>query len=131
MNNNIIKVIINKEQEKNRIDKILMENNIIKNLNITRGQLQNIIKNGNLKKNNQTFIDNSYKAKLNDNFELLIPEIKEKTLQATEIPLNIVYEDNDLIVINKQAGLGRIAAQMKQQEVEYDHHHAGRHLAHQ
>ena len=105
MNNNIIKIIINKEQEKNRIDKILMENDIIKNLNITRGQLQNIIKNGNLKKNNQTFIDNSYKAKLNDNFELLIPEIKEKTLQATEIPLNIVYEDNDLIVINKQAGL--------------------------
>ena len=105
MNNNIIKVIINKEQEKNRIDKILMENDIIKNLNITRGQLQEIIKNGNLKKNNQTFIDNSYKAKLNDNFELLIPEFKEKTLKATEIPLNIVYEDNDLIVINKQAGL--------------------------
>ena len=73
MNNNIIKIIINKEQEKNRIDKILMENDIIKNLNITRGQLQNIIKNGNLKKNNQTFVDNSYRAKLNDNFELLIP----------------------------------------------------------
>ena len=105
MNNNIIKIIINKEQEKNRIDKILMENDIIKNLNITRGQLQNIIKNGNLKKNNQTFIDNSYKAKINDNFELIIPEFKEKTLKATEIPLNIVYEDNDLIVINKQAGL--------------------------
>lgn len=105
MNNNIIKIIINKEQEKNRIDKILMENDIIKNLNITRGQLQNIIKNGNLKKNNQTFIDNSYKAKINDNFELIIPEFKEKTLQATEIPLDIIYEDNDLIVINKQAGL--------------------------
>lgn len=102
---NILKLIIQKDQEKNRIDKILMETEIIKNLNITRSQLQEIIKNKCLKKNNEIFTNNSYKAKINDNFELLVPDIKEKTLKPSPILLNIVYEDNDLIVINKQAGL--------------------------
>ena len=100
-----LKIIIQKEQEKNRIDKVLMGSDIIKDLNITRNQLQEFIKSGNLRKGCDIITNSSYKVKVGDIFELLIPEIIEKKLQPSNIPLDIIYEDNDLIVINKQAGL--------------------------
>jgi len=72
---------------------------------IPRTKIQEAIENGKLLKNNIIFTTNSYKIKENDEFEFEIPEIEEKILKPKSIPLNIVYEDNDLLVINKQAGL--------------------------
>ncbi len=47
----------------------------------------------------------SYKVKLNDKIIIEIEEPKESKLKAEEIPLNVVYEDNDIIIINKEKGM--------------------------
>jgi 23S rRNA pseudouridine1911/1915/1917 synthase len=47
----------------------------------------------------------SYKVKENDFITIEIQEPKESKLKAEEIPLNVVYEDNDIIIINKEKGM--------------------------
>lgn len=84
-----------------RIDKILA--NLCQPF--PRAKIQEFIKDGKLKNHNKIFTDNSYKIKANDDFDFDLPEFEEKTLKPKSIPLDIIYEDNDVIVINKQAGL--------------------------
>ncbi|MBR1802501.1 MAG: RluA family pseudouridine synthase [Clostridia bacterium] len=47
----------------------------------------------------------SYKVQTGDSITIEIPEPKETTLKAQEIPLQIVYEDKDIIVVNKEKGM--------------------------
>ena len=47
----------------------------------------------------------SYKVKKDDTITIEIDEPKEVDLKAQEIPLNIIYEDNDIVVINKEKGM--------------------------
>lgn len=104
----MIKVIIKADTENigTRIDKAFSSFHKIKSLNLTRGQIQNFIKEGFLEKNGEKFTDNSYLIKSNDCLTINIPEeTQKKELKTADIPLNIIYEDDDLIVINKQAGL--------------------------
>ena len=49
--------------------------------------------------------DNSYKVKIGDVFQVLIPPAAEAEPVAEDIPLEIVYEDDDLLVVNKPAGM--------------------------
>lgn len=81
-----------------------IDNYLIKILNKSRSKIQNLIKTENVKVNNK-IIKNSYIVKQNDNIE--INEIEEQTLsaKAEKIDLDIVYEDDDIIVVNKQNGL--------------------------
>lgn len=87
------------EEANERID-----NYLIKILNKSRSKIQNLIKTENVKVNNK-IIKNSYIVKQNDNIE--INEIEEQPLsaKAEKIDLDIVYEDDDIIVVNKQNGL--------------------------
>ena len=43
----------------------------------------------------------SYKIKMNDAIEITIPDNKEMDVLPEDIPLDIVYEDQDVIVVNK------------------------------
>ena len=81
-----------------------IDNYLIKILNKSRSKIQNLIKTENVKVNNK-IIKNSYIVKQNDNIE--INEIEEQPLsaKAEKIDLDIVYEDDDIIVENKQNGL--------------------------
>ena len=47
----------------------------------------------------------SYKTKQGDVIEIHIPEAKEINLKAQNIPLDVVYEDSDIIVVNKPKGM--------------------------
>lgn len=47
----------------------------------------------------------SYKMKAGDVLEIEIPEPKESTIEPEDIPLNIIYEDEDIIVVNKPKGM--------------------------
>lgn len=47
----------------------------------------------------------NYKVKKGDHILIAIPEVKELTLEAQDIPLEIVYEDEDVAVINKPQGM--------------------------
>ncbi len=47
----------------------------------------------------------SYKVKINDKIEIEIEKAKEAKLKAEDIPLNVIYEDDDIIIINKEKGM--------------------------
>lgn len=99
---------IDKENVGYRLDKILTEKikeQLDENKYYSRNRIKNMIKNNFLKKNGFEFNNINYKVKENDNFEIILDDIKETDIKATNIAINIVYEDNDVIVINKQAGL--------------------------
>lgn len=72
---------------------------------ISRTYLQNLITNGHLFKNDEIFTATSYKIRDGDVFRLLLPDVVDSHIEARNIPLDIVYEDSDLAIINKQAGL--------------------------
>ena len=91
---------INKELAGNRIDKTLP--NLDKNL--TRVMAQKLIEQGNVKVNGKN-VKTSYKLNENDKVEVEIPEVKEVCIEAQDIPVEVLYEDNDIIVVNKPKGL--------------------------
>ncbi|MBZ4666748.1 S4 domain-containing protein, partial [Mahella sp.] len=70
----------------------------------TRSHIQNLIKNGNITVNGQ-HIKNGYKLKDGDVIKIDIPELRPIDIQPEDIPLNILYEDEDIIVINKPQGM--------------------------
>ena len=95
------KVNINKELSSSRLDKILTR----KLGKYSRMQIKMLIKNGNVKLNNQPILDPSYLVRENDRFEISIIQSNEIKYIGEDIKLDIIYEDNDLLVINKQAGI--------------------------
>jgi 23S rRNA pseudouridine1911/1915/1917 synthase len=72
---------------------------------ISRTRIKNLILNKKLKLNNQIIIDPSKKVSYGDTLELIIPEPKIASLTPYKYKLDIIYEDEDLIVINKPAGI--------------------------
>ena len=98
---NIIKLIV-KETEKNlRIDILLSK----KKNDLSRTRVKNLILNNNLKINNIVVNDPSKKISLGDKIIFEITEPKKASLKSYKYDLDIVYEDKDLIVINKSAGI--------------------------
>ena len=72
---------------------------------ISRTRIKNLILDKKLKLNNQINIDPSKKVSCGDTLELIIPEPKIASLTPYKYKLDIIYEDEDLIVINKPAGI--------------------------
>jgi pseudouridine synthase, RluA family len=70
----------------------------------SRSYLQNLIEEGNVKVNEKLKKSN-YKLKAGEKVHILIPEPVGLDLEPEDIPLDIVYEDNDVIVINKPQGM--------------------------
>lgn len=54
---------------------------------------------------NQKKVKASYKLRLNDVVSIQIPEATEVDIEAEDIPIDIVYEDQDLLVVNKAIGM--------------------------
>jgi 23S rRNA pseudouridine1911/1915/1917 synthase len=68
--------------------------------NFSRVMLQEIIKQGGVKVNGKP-VKPSFKISPADIIELTLPELPSKDILAQNIPLNIIYEDDDIIVLNK------------------------------
>ena len=94
------KIIINKEQNKLRLDQALA-----KLSNFTRSQIKILISNGNILINNNLTKDASYRVKEGEEYNLNIPVPETNKFQAEDIPLNIIFEDDDIIIVNKSAGM--------------------------
>lgn len=95
------KYIINTENKNIRLDKALT---ILQN-DLTRTMLQKLILEGKILVNGKAE-KASYKTKENDVIEIpetIIP--KEIELKAEDIPIDIIYEDEDIIVVNKPKGM--------------------------
>ena len=71
---------------------------------ISRTMIQKLIEEGNILVNGKSK-KISYKVQIGDEIELNIPEAKEIELKAENIPVEVVYEDNDIIVVNKPKGM--------------------------
>ncbi|SMB93280.1 ribosomal large subunit pseudouridine synthase D [Desulfonispora thiosulfatigenes DSM 11270] len=88
------------ENEGQRLDAFLSEN--IEE--ISRSYIQKLIKDENIKVNNQP-VKSNYKIKATDSIIAIIPEPETIDIKAEEIPLDIIYEDDDVLVINKAVGM--------------------------
>lgn len=71
----------------------------------SRSRLQSLIKEDAIRINGQPHGTASYKVVTGDVITLSLPEIKEAEYHAENIPLDVIYEDEHLIVINKPAGM--------------------------
>ena len=88
-------------QEPLRIDKFLMS----RIMNATRNKIQQAVKAGNVLVNKKE-VKSNYKVRPNDVISVVLTyPPRETAIYAEEIPLNIVYEDDDVIIINKKAGM--------------------------
>ena len=74
------------------------------NLALSRSMVKKLITNGKIFVN-EKIVKESYKIKNGDKVKEIIEPPKETKLEAQEIPLDIIYEDNDIIVINKEKGM--------------------------
>ena len=94
-------IVADKGQELVRIDKFLMD----RIPNTSRNKLQLAMKNGSVLVNEKTIKPN-YKVKPDDQISIVLPyPVRNIELIPEDIPLEIVYEDDELVVVNKQAGI--------------------------
>lgn len=95
------KIIVNDVSDGARIDSFIASNNE----ELSRMTVKKLIEDGNVIVNGKQISKNSYKVKSGDIVEFEVPEAKQVELVAQDIPIDIVYEDNDIIVVNKPKGL--------------------------
>lgn len=95
-----LKILINKEQNLFRLDQALA-----KLSNFTRSQIKILLSNGNIKTKDLAIKDASYRVKEGEEYFLNIIVPKEEKFAAENIPLDIIFEDNDIMIINKFAGM--------------------------
>jgi 23S rRNA pseudouridine1911/1915/1917 synthase len=99
--NDVVEWTVEKQYTNERIDKFITE---ALEENVSRTLVQQWVKDGHVKVNGKAIKPN-YKLSEQDVITLLIPDPQGVELAAENIPLNVVYEDADVIVINKQRGL--------------------------
>ena len=92
--------IVNKEESNNRIDSYLSQ----KSQDISRVTIQRLIQQGKILVNYKK-IKSSYKVQENDKITMEEEKPREISLKAQEIPIEIMYEDKDIIVVNKPKGM--------------------------
>ena len=91
-----------KENDKNfRLDVFISNNS----KEISRTRIKNLILDKKLKINNKIILDPAKKLYPGDKINLIIPEPKKSSLKPYKYNLDIVYEDEDLIVLNKPSGI--------------------------
>lgn len=93
--------IVNKDCKGLRIDKFLTQSFP----QLSRSQIQRLVSEGNLTCDEVTIVDNSFKVREGEIYQLTVPEAAEANPLPEDIPLDVVYEDEDLIVVNKPAGM--------------------------
>ena len=96
-----MKFLVNKNDDGERVDIFLSK----KVENYSRSFFKSLIKKKLLKINNKITCSPSFNLKTNDNVELRLIYNKELKLIPTNIDLKIIYEDKDILIINKQRGL--------------------------
>ena len=94
--------LVEKGHEVVRLDKFLM----LRLANKSRNRIQNCISNGNVFCNNIKQLKSNYKVKPNDKISIRFEyEPLDKSIIPENIPLDIVYDDDQIIVVNKKPGM--------------------------
>ena len=103
MNNStkVIEFLVSKEKAGIRVDKAFS----LYDHNLSRSYIKKLVLNGSLYIDNMKIIDPSFKLITGNTVKIVLPELIDDKPKPENIPLDILYEDDFLLVINKQAGL--------------------------
>ena len=96
-----INLTVDKTENELRVDIFIKKREDI----ISRTRIKNLILDNKLRINNKVITDPSKKIFFNDQIKLVIPEPKKASLKPYKFNLDIVFEDKDLIVLNKPSGI--------------------------
>ena len=91
---------VEKEESGIRIDRYLAE----KDSGLSRSFLQKLLKEGQITVGEKAAKSN-YKVRENDRIHLEIPDSSEPDIVPEDIPLDILYEDEDVLIVNKPKGM--------------------------
>jgi 23S rRNA pseudouridine1911/1915/1917 synthase len=95
-----LELTIPREAAGTRLDLFLTN----KNKDLSRSRIQRLISDQNILVNGRS-TKSSYKIKGNERITIEIPPLEELSLEPEDIPLDIPYEDSDLLVVNKKSGM--------------------------
>ena len=99
--NKIINLIVDENNQNKRVDVFLSKYE----KKISRTKIKNLIEKGYLEINNLKVLEPSKKVSIKDKIKLEVPELKKLEIKPYKFKLDIIYQDNDVMVINKPAGL--------------------------
>ncbi len=96
------------DSEAERLDKFLAED--LENIDgmkdaFSRERLKTLIQDGALSVNGKVIKKPAFRLKEGDQLELIIPELRPIELEPDDIPLEVIYEDKDLLVVKKPSGM--------------------------
>lgn len=97
----VLSVIVPEDEAGQRLDKFLAAHCD----DLSRARIQALMGEGQVSVNGTPCGNTSQKTQAGSSVEIIIPPPQEATPEPENIPLDIVYEDGDMLVINKQAGL--------------------------
>ncbi len=100
-NSNKYKLQIDDKEDGTRIDLVLS----LHFKEMSRSRLANLIEEGYVRLGGVVLTSKKYKVKAGDFIEIEIPEARELEVEAQNIPLEIVFEDEDVLVVNKPKGM--------------------------
>ena len=92
--------IVSREDAKKRLDIYLKE----KNEKLTRSYIKKLLEDGNILVNNKNE-KSGYMIKESDKITLNLPDVKPIEARPEDIKLNIIYEDDDIIIVDKEKGM--------------------------
>lgn len=94
-------LVVTEEMEENRIDKCVSE---AMGDQLSRSFIQKLIKDGSLLVNGKP-VKSSYSVKTDDEIDFDVPDAVEPDIQPEDIPLSVLYEDSDVIIVDKPKGM--------------------------
>lgn len=94
------KVVVEENTQKKRIDSYIVD----KNINLSRTAIKRLLDEGKILVNGKKQKP-SYKPEVGDIITIEIMKPKEVELKPQDIPIDIIYEDKDIIVVNKPKGM--------------------------
>lgn len=95
-----MELAVEQQQTMVRLDKYLAE----QLPDLSRSYIQKLIQDGNVTVN-QKQVKSNYKTSGGDLIEIVVPEPEEPDILPEDIPLDILYEDEDILVVNKPKGM--------------------------
>jgi 23S rRNA pseudouridine1911/1915/1917 synthase len=95
-----LEYVVNEEHHGIRIDKYL---STIQD-DLTRSYIQKLIEDGRINLDEKP-VKSNFKVKTGQTVQIILPELTQAEIVAEDLPIDIIYEDKDFIIINKQKGL--------------------------
>jgi 23S rRNA pseudouridine1911/1915/1917 synthase len=97
----VINLVVDKQYSSKRLDVFISS----KITDVSRTRIKNLILEGMVKINNEISYEPSKKINFEDNLIIEIPPPKKTNIKPYNYNLDIIFEDNDIIIVNKPAGL--------------------------